>query len=121
MSLIGLRDVSVSFGGPSLLDHVDFQIHHGERVCLLGRNGAGKSTLLRILHGAMEPDDGLVTRRPGLRIGLLPQEVPRELHGSTAEIVASGLTGADGAARSDRGGCGRPRRGQLHALSHEVV
>jgi ATP-binding cassette subfamily F protein uup len=97
MSLIGLRDVSVSFGGPLLLDHVDFQVHHGERVCLLGRNGAGKSTLLRLLHGEMEPDEGLVTRRPGLRVGLLPQEVPRELHGSTAEIVASSLTQGNGA------------------------
>ncbi len=100
MSLIGLRDVSVSFGGPLLLDHVDFQLHQGERVCLLGRNGAGKSTLLRLLHGGIEPDGGQVTRRPGLRIGLLPQEVSQEFQGSTAEVVASGLTGSDGSDHS---------------------
>ncbi len=94
MALISLRDVSVSFGGPLLLDHVNLQIERGERVCLLGRNGAGKSTLMRLMHGDLIPDEGEIARQQGLRIALLPQEVPQGLDGTTFEIVAGGLDDA---------------------------
>ena len=46
MALLSLRGISLSFGGPKVLDGVDLMIETGERVCLLGRNGEGKSTLL---------------------------------------------------------------------------
>ncbi len=58
MALLSLRDVSLAFGGPRLLDRVDWQIERGERICLLGRNGEGKSTLLRLVEGRLEPDEG---------------------------------------------------------------
>ena len=74
-----------------LLDHVNLQIERGERVCLLGRNGAGKSTLMRLMHGDLTPDAGEIVRQQGLRIALLPQEVPQGLHGTTFDIVAAGL------------------------------
>jgi ABC transport system ATP-binding/permease protein len=92
MALLSLRDVSLAFGGPRLLDHVDFAIEPGERACLLGRNGEGKSTLLRLIAGEIEPDDGEVIRRQGLRIALLPQEVPEGLGKTVAEEVAEGLS-----------------------------
>ncbi|OQW94415.1 MAG: hypothetical protein BWK77_09315, partial [Verrucomicrobia bacterium A1] len=34
-----------------MLDHVEFHIERGDRVCLLGSNGTGKSSMLRILAG----------------------------------------------------------------------
>ena len=49
MALISYRNLTVSFGGPLLLDDVGITIDRKERICLLGRNGEGKSTLLRIL------------------------------------------------------------------------
>ena len=67
MALLSLRDVSLAFGGPRLLDRVDLQIERGERLCLLGRNGEGKSTLLRLIRGEIEPDEGEVIRQQGLR------------------------------------------------------
>ncbi len=91
MALVTLRDVSLAFGGPRLLDHVDWQIERGERVCLLGRNGEGKSTLLRLIEGRLEPDEGQVIRQQGLRIARLPQEVPEGRGGTVAEEVAEGL------------------------------
>lgn len=91
MALIGFRDVSVSFGGRPLLDHVNLQMERGERVCLLGRNGAGKTTLLRLIHGGMLPDNGEILRQHGLRIAMLSQEVPQGLAGATFDVVAGGL------------------------------
>src|SRR5271155_2708603 len=95
MALFSLRGVSLSFGGPRLLDQVDWQVERGERVCLLGRNGEGKSTLLRLIRGEIEPDDGHVIRQQGLRITRLPQDVPREQTGTVADQVADGLDDAD--------------------------
>ena len=49
MSLLSFRAVSLSFGGPFLLNQADFSLERGERVCILGRNGEGKSSLLKLL------------------------------------------------------------------------
>jgi ABC transport system ATP-binding/permease protein len=91
MALLSLRGVSLSFGGPKLLDQVDFAVERGERVCLLGRNGEGKSTLLRLIDGAIEPDEGEVLRQQGLRIARLAQDVPVGRTGNVAEVAAEGL------------------------------
>jgi ATP-binding cassette subfamily F protein uup len=91
MSLFSLLDVSLSFGGPAVLDKLNFQIDPGERVCLLGRNGSGKSTLMRIIAGETKPDTGDVFRQPGSILARLTQEVPAEVGGTVADIIASGL------------------------------
>ncbi len=91
MPLLTLRDLSIGFRGPVLLDGVSCQIESRERIGLLGRNGSGKTTLMRILRGDVEPDGGDVLFAPGTKVALLPQEVPQGLSGSIAEIVALGL------------------------------
>lgn len=57
-----------------LLDDVSFEIKEGDRVILLGRNGAGKTTLLRVLTGAFQPTEGVLTvsgsRQALLNLGL---------------------------------------------------
>jgi ATP-binding cassette subfamily F protein uup len=69
MALISYRNLTVSFGGPLLLDDVGITIDKKERICLLGRNGEGKSTLLRILSGQVKPDKGEVEKIPDFRRG----------------------------------------------------
>ncbi len=101
MTLLSLRDVSLAFGGPRLLDHVAFQIERGERVCLLGRNGEGKSTLLRLIEGAISPDEGEVLRQQGLRIARLPQDVPQGQGGTAYDEVMTGLETDDSPAGPD--------------------
>ncbi|MFN8398669.1 MAG: ATP-binding cassette domain-containing protein [Anaerolineales bacterium] len=95
MALISLQEVRIGFGGHPLLDNVSFQIERGERLGLLGRNGMGKSTLLKMLNGDVEPHDGVIARQQNVRAAYLPQEVPQDLHGRIADIIASGLIDTD--------------------------
>jgi ATP-binding cassette subfamily F protein uup len=91
MSLFSLLDISLSFGGPAVLDKINFQIDPGERVCLLGRNGSGKSTLMRVISGEMKADTGEVFRQPGSILARLTQEVPSDITGTVSDIITSGL------------------------------
>ncbi|MDD2598799.1 MAG: ATP-binding cassette domain-containing protein [Kiritimatiellae bacterium] len=88
MALITLKNISVQFGGPLILDNVNLNIEAGERACVTGRNGEGKSTLLKILSGEVEPDYGEVIRSPGVRVAMLSQDVPSDMPGTVAEIVS---------------------------------
>ena len=108
MALLGLRDVTIAFGGPPLLDRASFAMERGERVCLLGRNGAGKSTLMQLLDGTLPPDEGDVVRQGGVTVARLAQEVPPALDGTIFDVVAAGL-----------GETGR-LLARYHAASHRV-
>ena len=94
MPLITLKNLSLSYGTPPLLDAINLHIDANERVCLLGRNGAGKSTLLRLINGEIQADDGSITIPQGIRIAKLNQEVPADLDGTINEVVADGLNKA---------------------------
>ena len=71
--LLGCDDISLEFPTKRVLAHVTLGVNEGDRIGIVGRNGDGKSTLLTLLAGALEPDEGRVTHRRGLRIGLLGQ------------------------------------------------
>ena len=81
--LMSLKDVTLAFGGPTVLDGVSLVVTRGMRAALTGRNGEGKSTLFKILAGVLEPDAGEIVRAPGLKLGFVSQEVEaaRELSG----------------------------------------
>jgi zinc transport system ATP-binding protein len=72
-ALISARGLAVTRNGRELLTDVDIDIASREIVTLIGPNGAGKTTLVRLLLGLEAPDRGGVRRRPGLRIGYVPQ------------------------------------------------
>jgi ATP-binding cassette subfamily F protein uup len=90
MGLIWINNVTVSFGGPLLLDSVSLQIEEGERIGLLGRNGSGKSTLLKMLSGEIPADQGEIIQNNEVRIAMLSQDVPDNLPGTVYDVVASG-------------------------------
>ena len=57
---IAFRDVSRSFGGRAVLNHVSFEVAPGESFCLLGRSGMGKSVTLKLTIGIVQPDAGAI-------------------------------------------------------------
>jgi zinc transport system ATP-binding protein len=122
MSLIAAENLSIRFGGATVLEDVTMSIAPGEIVTLVGPNGSGKSTLLRALLGIVPPSSGRVSRKPGLRIGYVPQKlhiddalpmpVRRFLslpHRHTAADMAAalarvGMTGSEAQGMSDLSG-----------------
>jgi len=74
MAIVTLQDIHVAFGPEVVLDHLDLQLHPGEKVGMVGANGSGKTTILRLITGQIRQDMGQVIRQRGLRIGYLPQE-----------------------------------------------
>ena len=89
--LLILRDIHLTFGGPSLLDGAELSVAAGERLCLVGRNGSGKSTLLKIAAGLIQPDQGERALQQGTLVRYLPQEPDLAGFETTLEYVAAGL------------------------------
>lgn len=58
--LLGVRDVSRSFGGVKAVEDVSFVVERGESVGVVGPNGAGKTTLFNCITGNVRPDSGSV-------------------------------------------------------------
>ena len=75
MSLITTKGLGVRYGGRHVLHGIDFSIDRGEIVTIVGPNGSGKTSFLRALLGVVAPEQGQVTRAPGLRLGYVPQRL----------------------------------------------
>ncbi len=73
--LIEIEDLAVKFGTATALSHVGLKLSGGEIVSLIGPNGAGKTTLVRVAAGLIAPTAGTLWRRPGLRLGYVPQRL----------------------------------------------
>ncbi len=71
--MVAIDNITVSFGGFTLLDSITFVINKKDRVALTGKNGAGKSTLLKIIAGLQAPTSGIVSMPKGFTVGYLPQ------------------------------------------------
>ena len=71
--LLGCDSVHLEYPTKLILGDVTLGVSEGDRIGIVGRNGDGKSSLLRVLAGALEPDDGRVTRRRDVTVGLLAQ------------------------------------------------
>jgi ribose transport system ATP-binding protein len=67
--LLDVRGLSKTFPGLRALDAVDFTVHAGEIVALVGQNGSGKSTLVKVLTGIHQPDPGALVRLGGAEPG----------------------------------------------------
>jgi len=71
--LLGAEALHLEFPTKVVFDSVTLGVNEGDRIGIVGRNGDGKSSLLGMLSGRVEPDGGRVTRRGGVRMGVLDQ------------------------------------------------
>ena len=105
MTLLRLERLQLAYGTHVLLDGAELVLEKGERLALVGRNGTGKSTLLKLVAGEIVPDDGTIWRAPGLKIGVLEQDLPSASGETIFDVVAQGL----------------PQAGELLAEYHRLV
>ena len=58
--MLQVREVTKSYDGTAVVDHVTFDVQPGEIFALLGPNGAGKTTLIRMITDILRPDSGQI-------------------------------------------------------------
>lgn len=73
--MLSTENLSVHFGGFTLLNEISFVLNKNERVALVGKNGAGKSTLLKLIAGLQQPSSGNISCPKEATIGYLPQQM----------------------------------------------
>src|SRR5579872_4619803 len=89
--MIRLDNISKQIGHQILFIEASAALQKGEKAGLVGPNGAGKTTLFRMMTGAEQPDEGLVSLDRGISIGYFSQDVG-EMAGRSA--VAEVMDGA---------------------------
>ena len=100
--LLFLHGVTLTFGGLSVIDNLDFQVSKGSRCGLIGPNGAGKTTIFNLLSGVyratageillddMPIDDVALARRIHLGIGRTFQNLRLMKHLTVLENIMLG-------------------------------
>jgi branched-chain amino acid transport system ATP-binding protein len=73
--LLSLQNVSMSFGGLSVIAGLDLDVGEGEIVSVIGPNGAGKTTLFNLVTGIYEPDEGDILCDGRSLVGLAPHQI----------------------------------------------
>ncbi len=68
------EELSKSYGGQRIFQHVNFDVRRGERIAIIGPNGVGKSTLFRMLLGEVSSDSGLMRFGTNVHVGYYDQE-----------------------------------------------
>ena len=101
MSQLICKNLLVGYEGKAILDPLNFEIHAGGYLCVVGENGAGKSTLMKTLLGLQQPISGQIEMGDGLRrneIGYLPQQTraQKDFPATVSEVVLSGFLSARG-------------------------
>jgi branched-chain amino acid transport system ATP-binding protein len=57
-TLLKVNGLKVAYGGIEAVKGVDFEVHEGELVTLIGSNGAGKTTTMKAITGILPMNDG---------------------------------------------------------------
>lgn len=71
--LLGAEGLHLEYPTRVVFESLTLGIEEGDRIGIVGRNGDGKSSLMGLLSERIEPQEGWVTRRGGVRFGYLSQ------------------------------------------------
>ena len=101
MALITCQDAAFAYEGETVIRGLNFEVHSGDYICVVGENGSGKSTLIKGLLRLKMPQSGVITIGDGLlanEIGYLPQQTAaqKDFPASAYEVVLSGRLGSRG-------------------------
>ena len=77
MELVRTEKLALRFGGVVVADDIDFALHEGERLAVIGANGAGKTTFINICTGFLKPQSGKVFFAGQDITGLSPRHIVR--------------------------------------------
>ncbi len=75
--MLGVEDLSISFGGLAALSGLSFEVRDREIFALIGPNGAGKSTVFNVITGLSRPSQGRVTFGGEDLLALAPHRIAR--------------------------------------------
>ncbi len=90
MPILTANDLRKAFGDKVILDGVELNVLHGEKIGLLGVNGSGKSTILCMLAGEDTPDSGEMAWRNGIMRTWLPQNPPLDPSHTLRQVAIAG-------------------------------
>ena len=98
MPLLQVKDLALGYDGQAIVEGVNFEVHAGDYLFIVGENGSGKTTLMKTLLHLQPPLSGRITPGDGLKdneIGYLPQQtqIQKDFPASVDEIVLSGCQG----------------------------
>jgi branched-chain amino acid transport system ATP-binding protein len=95
--LLGVEEISLSFGGVKALSGVTFDVRQGEIRAIIGPNGAGKSSMLNVINGVYSPQQGTIRFRGEARRGMNPQRAAAQGVARTFQNIAlfKGMTVLD--------------------------
>ena len=74
-TLLAAQNVSLICQGKTILRDISLEVGSHGFVTIIGPNGAGKSMLLKVLMGFFSPTTGSIIKKPGLKIGYVPQRM----------------------------------------------
>ena len=60
MELVRTENLQLSFGAIVVADNINFSLHEGERLAVIGANGAGKTTFINIITGYLRARSGRI-------------------------------------------------------------
>jgi len=75
--VLGVEDLSISFGGLAALSGLGLEVREREIFALIGPNGAGKSTVFNVITGLYRPSRGRITLGDDDLLALAPHQIAR--------------------------------------------